>query len=158
MDLPPLDPLYWALGVTALVAALGFRPWRPQVGKLSIRLTSAVLLPAALMAGWYGITGEVLPVPPAEAKDWIPWCALGAALIGVTEVRAMNALGVGILVGAVMGHGLERVIAYPTLLFIDAEGAVQATYTGFTGPAAPAQHEALKAHLEALVQELAEPQ
>lgn len=112
MDLPPLDPLYWALGVTALVAALGFRPWRPQAGKLSIRLTSAVLLPAALMASWYGITGEVLPVPPAEAKDWIPWCALGAVLIGVTEVRAMNALGVGILVGAVMGHGLERVIAY----------------------------------------------
>lgn len=53
---------------------------------------------------------------------------------------------------------LERVIAYPTLLFIDAEGTVQATYTGFTGPAAPAQHEALKARLEALVQELAEPQ
>lgn len=112
MDLPPLDPLYWALGVTTLVATLGFRPWRSAPAGLSARLTSAVLLPAALMGSWYGITGEVLPVPPGEAKDWIPWCVLGAALLGVAEARAMNALGVGILVGGVMGHGLERVIAY----------------------------------------------
>lgn len=49
---------------------------------------------------------------------------------------------------------LNRVIAYPTLLFVDDDGVVQATYTGFTGPAAPAEHEALKGRLETLVQGL----
>ena len=40
---------------------------------------------------------------------------------------------------------LSAVVAYPTTLFVDAEGRVQSVYTGFSGPATGEEHEALKA-------------
>lgn len=49
---------------------------------------------------------------------------------------------------------LDRVVAYPTTLFVDAEGTVRAVHTGFTGPAAPAEHEAQTRSFEALVERL----
>ena len=46
---------------------------------------------------------------------------------------------------------LDELRAYPTLLFVDREGAIQAVYTGFTGPAAPQEHLALRAQYDALI-------
>lgn len=43
---------------------------------------------------------------------------------------------------------LDTLHAYPTLLFVDADGTVVATHTGFVGPAAPDQHAAVKAAYE----------
>ena len=43
---------------------------------------------------------------------------------------------------------LDRVRSYPTLLFVDRTGVVQATWTGFSGPAAPREHAELRATFE----------
>ncbi len=40
---------------------------------------------------------------------------------------------------------LDKLIAYPTVLFVDRTATIRAVYTGFTGPAAPAQHAQLAA-------------
>ena len=49
---------------------------------------------------------------------------------------------------------LERIKAYPTTIFIDAEGNVRAVHTGFAGPATGAVHEELLAEFDHLVEEL----
>ena len=50
---------------------------------------------------------------------------------------------------------LERIVAYPTIVFVDRDGAARAVFSGFTGPAAPADHARVVAQwrgiLEALV-------
>lgn len=40
---------------------------------------------------------------------------------------------------------LDRVRAYPTLLFVARTGEIRAVWTGFSGPAAPREHRALRA-------------
>ena len=49
---------------------------------------------------------------------------------------------------------LDQIRAYPTFIFIDATGKVRAVYTGFTGPAAPREHERLKESFDRLVREM----
>lgn len=49
---------------------------------------------------------------------------------------------------------LERIKAYPTTIFIDAEGHVRAVHTGFAGPATGPVHDELLSEFERLVQEL----
>ncbi|MEZ6016219.1 MAG: hypothetical protein R3F49_13955 [Planctomycetota bacterium] len=49
---------------------------------------------------------------------------------------------------------LDQVHAYPTTLFVDAEGVVRAVYTGFSGPATGAAHEELKRAFRAQVERL----
>lgn len=49
---------------------------------------------------------------------------------------------------------VDRVVAYPTTLFVDRAGKVRATYTGFTGPAAPVEHAALRVSFTALIERL----
>jgi thiol-disulfide isomerase/thioredoxin len=49
---------------------------------------------------------------------------------------------------------LDRVRAFPTTLFLDAEGAVRAVHSGFSGPATGEAHAALVERFEALVEEL----
>lgn len=46
---------------------------------------------------------------------------------------------------------LDRVRAYPTTVFIDAEGKVRAVHTGFSGPATGAAHQRLRERFEALI-------
>ncbi len=53
-----------------------------------------------------------------------------------------------------MFGGLEQVIAYPTVLFVDAKGAVRYVHTGFSGPATGAAHEREKERFHELVREL----
>lgn len=43
---------------------------------------------------------------------------------------------------------MERVIAYPTTLFIDDEGEIRAIHTGFSGPATGDAHERMKERFE----------
>lgn len=43
---------------------------------------------------------------------------------------------------------LDQVMAYPTTLFLDAQGNVQAVYTGFSGPATGAHHQKLREAFE----------
>jgi len=52
---------------------------------------------------------------------------------------------------------LDRVRAYPTLLFVDEHGAVQAIHTGFTGPAAPEEYARLQATYTRLIDTLLDP-
>ncbi|MBX2798317.1 MAG: TlpA family protein disulfide reductase [Myxococcales bacterium] len=49
---------------------------------------------------------------------------------------------------------LDRVRAYPTTLFLRADGSVRAVHTGFAGPAAPDEHAAVRQRFVALVEEL----
>lgn len=49
---------------------------------------------------------------------------------------------------------LDRVRAYPTSIFLDAEGTVQAVYTGFSGPATGPAHDRLREQFETLIEEL----
>ncbi|MEM7518913.1 MAG: TlpA disulfide reductase family protein, partial [Planctomycetota bacterium] len=50
--------------------------------------------------------------------------------------------------------GLDRIHAYPTTIFFDQKGNPAAVYTGFTGPAAPIQHERLRASFDKIIQSL----
>ena len=49
---------------------------------------------------------------------------------------------------------LERVLAFPTTIFLDREGRVRAVHTGFAGPATGPDHEKLRADFERLIEEL----
>ena len=49
---------------------------------------------------------------------------------------------------------LDRVRAYPTTVFVDAEGVVRAVHTGFSGPATGRAHERLRERFETLVEEM----
>ncbi len=49
---------------------------------------------------------------------------------------------------------LERIVAYPTAIFVDSTGKVRAVHTGFTGPVLPVEHAALKAEFTRIVAEL----
>lgn len=53
---------------------------------------------------------------------------------------------------------LDRLRAYPTTIFLDAEGTVRAVHSGFTGPAAAGDHAALRAKFETIIEQiLADP-
>ena len=47
---------------------------------------------------------------------------------------------------------LDRIRAYPTTIFMDAEGNVRAVHTGFSGPATGPEHRALRARFENLIE------
>lgn len=49
---------------------------------------------------------------------------------------------------------LERVVAFPTTLFLRADGSVRAVHTGYSGPATGAEHEKLRQDFERLIEEL----
>lgn len=49
---------------------------------------------------------------------------------------------------------LDRIKAFPTFLFLDADGRVRATYTGFSGPATGEAHLNLKQAFEQQVERL----
>ena len=49
---------------------------------------------------------------------------------------------------------IDQVRAYPTTLFLKADGTVQAIHTGFTGPAAVLEHARLVESFELLVKEI----
>lgn len=52
---------------------------------------------------------------------------------------------------------IDAVRAYPTTLFIKADGTVAAIHTGFTGPAAGSDHARLVESFELLVEEIVQP-
>ena len=49
---------------------------------------------------------------------------------------------------------LDKVRSYPTTIFLDSEGTVQAVHTGFTGPATGEEYTKLKNKFENLIKEL----
>ncbi len=49
---------------------------------------------------------------------------------------------------------LTRIKAFPTALFLDAQGKVRAVHSGFAGPAAGAEHERQRLHYERIIEEL----
>ena len=49
---------------------------------------------------------------------------------------------------------LDRVRAFPTTLFLDAQNRVRAVHTGYAGPATGAAHERLRERYETLIEEL----
>lgn len=49
---------------------------------------------------------------------------------------------------------LDRVVAYPTVLFVGNDGTIAAIHTGFTGPAAPAEHQELVLEWRARIEDL----
>jgi thiol-disulfide isomerase/thioredoxin len=49
---------------------------------------------------------------------------------------------------------LDKVLAYPTTLFVDADGVVRAVHTGFAGPATGAAHTELAAAFRARIERL----
>ncbi|MFT7678085.1 MAG: thiol-disulfide isomerase/thioredoxin [Planctomycetota bacterium] len=49
---------------------------------------------------------------------------------------------------------LDRVVAYPTTLFLDAQGTVQAVHTGFSGPATGPRNALLRREFEARIESL----
>lgn len=49
---------------------------------------------------------------------------------------------------------LDQIRAYPSFIFIDGAGKVRGVYTGFTGPAAPEEHERLKRAFDQKVREM----
>lgn len=49
---------------------------------------------------------------------------------------------------------LDRVRAYPTMIFMDREGAVRAIYTGFNGPATGELHERLRDDVERVIESM----
>lgn len=52
---------------------------------------------------------------------------------------------------------VDRVRAYPTLIFMDADGAVRAIYTGFNGPATGERHEKLREDVERIIESMLPP-
>ena len=50
--------------------------------------------------------------------------------------------------------GLDKVRAFPTTLFIDANNQVRAVHTGFAGPATGSAHRHMRGRVESLVEEL----
>jgi len=51
---------------------------------------------------------------------------------------------------------IERVIAYPTTLFIDGANQIRAIHTGFSGPATGPAHEHLTDRFESWVEQMLE--
>ena len=51
-------------------------------------------------------------------------------------------------------RGLDKVRAFPTTLFIDANNRVRAVHTGFAGPATGSAHQHMRERVESLVEEL----
>lgn len=49
---------------------------------------------------------------------------------------------------------LTRVKAFPTAIFLDAQGKVRAVHSGFAGPAAGVEHERQRLHYERIIEEL----
>jgi thiol-disulfide isomerase/thioredoxin len=49
---------------------------------------------------------------------------------------------------------LSRVKAFPTAVFLDAQGRVRAVHSGFAGPATGAEHERQRMHYERIIEEL----
>jgi thiol-disulfide isomerase/thioredoxin len=49
---------------------------------------------------------------------------------------------------------LDKIRSYPTTIFLDGEGRVEAIYTGFIGPASPSDHDKLKISFRAKIEEL----
>ncbi|MEZ5963649.1 MAG: TlpA disulfide reductase family protein [Planctomycetota bacterium] len=49
---------------------------------------------------------------------------------------------------------LDRIVAYPTVVFVDKRGNIRDVYTGFTGPAARREHQALVLDWRTRVEEL----
>ena len=49
---------------------------------------------------------------------------------------------------------LDKVVAYPTTVFIDGSGKVRAVHTGFMGPATGEEHLKLRAEFEGLIEEM----
>ncbi len=49
---------------------------------------------------------------------------------------------------------IDQLRAYPTMLFLDADGAVRAVYTGFSGPATGNAHRQLRAKIESIIEEM----
>ncbi len=49
---------------------------------------------------------------------------------------------------------LDRIRSYPTTVFLDGEGTVQAVFTGFSGPATGAAHQKLRADFQAQIESL----
>ena len=49
---------------------------------------------------------------------------------------------------------IDRVRAYPTMVFLDRAGEVRAVYSGFSGPATGEAHEDLRRRFETLIEEL----
>lgn len=49
---------------------------------------------------------------------------------------------------------LEKIGAYPTLLFVDAAGRVRRTYSGFNGPATGAAHTEMMGRFETLIEKM----
>jgi thiol-disulfide isomerase/thioredoxin len=49
---------------------------------------------------------------------------------------------------------LARVKAFPTAVFLDAQGRVRAVHSGFAGPATGAEHERQRMHYERIIEEL----
>ena len=49
---------------------------------------------------------------------------------------------------------LERIVAYPTIVFVDRDGAARAVFSGFTGPAAPTDHARLVAQWRSILDAL----
>ena len=47
---------------------------------------------------------------------------------------------------------IDRVHAYPTLIFADAAGKIRAVYAGFSGPATGAEHAAMRERLERMIE------
>lgn len=52
---------------------------------------------------------------------------------------------------------LDRIRAYPTFIFLDGKGRVEAVYSGFSGPATGADHERLRSDFRTLIEKLLEP-
>jgi thiol-disulfide isomerase/thioredoxin len=51
---------------------------------------------------------------------------------------------------------LDRIRAYPTLVFVDRHHQVRAVYTGFSGPATGKRHERLREQLAVIIEEILE--
>jgi hypothetical protein len=49
---------------------------------------------------------------------------------------------------------LDRIRAYPTLVFVKRDGTIAAVYSGFSGPATGEAHEEMRARIEALIESL----
>jgi thiol-disulfide isomerase/thioredoxin len=51
---------------------------------------------------------------------------------------------------------LDRIRAYPTLVFVNRQQQVRAVYTGFSGPATGARHERMREQFDAIIKEILE--
>lgn len=52
---------------------------------------------------------------------------------------------------------LEQIVAYPTTIFLQADGKVKAVHTGFSGPATGEEHQKLRKEFERIIEELLGP-